>query len=399
MNRSDFEAAISQFKQGYRPWTFVKPDWHLVTTDGDIFPLKYIYAMARGIDPVETHTDMAKGAALDAGYELTNLKNSQSESPLRRPPNYWWVIHKRTYKLEIQRGFIWSPKTNRDGGRSEAYESMKKIRRGDVVISYSDTKVRAIGIAKGAYIEAPIPDGYETESDYWDTLGWQVPIQWALLSDAIRPKQYLDRIVPLLPAKYSPLRDTGDGNQGRYLSSISEELGLVILDISKINSPESFKTLRIPIELEEEIDRRVEDRQESAISNNSALLETEKRQLINARIGQGKFRSNTYAVEPKCRLTDVSDLDFLNASHIKPWKDCSNQERLDGSNGLMLAPHVDRLFDRGWISFEDNGDVIVSKRAMPVFRAWGLSETKNAGEFTAPQRAFLSYHRRVLLKS
>lgn len=398
MNRSDFETAINRYQQGERPSKFVTPDWYLVSGDGNNYPLKYIYAMARGIEPAGTHTDDAKIAAQAAGFVVVNVKDLQNEPLTDRLINYWWVNHKRTHRREIQRGFIWSPKANRDGGRSEAYDSMTKIRAGDVVISYADTKVRAIGIAKGASTEAPIPDDYKNESDYWDAMGWQVPIEWAPLPIPISPKQHLDRIAPLLPVKYSPLRTTGDGNQGRYLSTISEGLGLVILDIAKLQSPASLKSLRMPMELEGELDRRLEDQQQEAINNDPALTETVKKQLVNARIGQGKFRLNTYAIESRCRLTGVSDLDFLTASHIKPWKDCDNQERLDGSNGLMLAPHVDRLFDRGWISFEDNGDVIVAKNAIPVFKAWGLSENKNVGEFTDAQRVYLSYHRRILLR-
>ncbi len=398
MNRSEFEAAISRFDQGDRPWKFVSPDWYLVDSHGSTYPLKYIYAMAGDIDPVNTHTDIAKIAARNAGYEVINSKDLQVASSEYRSISYWWVNHKRTHKREIQRGFIWSPKANRDGGRSEAYENMRKIRGGDVIVSYAHTKIRAVGIAKGGCIEAPIPEDYKNESDYWDDLGWQVAIEWAALPKPISPKLHLDRVVPLLPIKYSPLRSTGDGNQGRYLSTISEGLGLVILEIAKLQSPESLKSIPIPMELEYELDHRLEDQQQELIKTDPVLAETVKKQLMNARIGQGKFRMSTYGLEPRCRLTGVSDLDFLTASHIKPWKDCNNQERLDGSNGLMLAPHVDRLFDRGWISFEDNGDVIVSKDAVSVFKAWGLSQVKNAGEFTEAQRAYLSYHRRVLLR-
>ena len=398
MNRSDFETAINRYQRGERPSKFVTPDWYLVSADGNNYPLKYVYAMARGIEPADTHTDDAKLAARAAGFVVVNVKDPQNEPLSDRLLSYWWVNHKRTHKREIQRGLIWSPKRNRDGGHSEAYENMTKIRSGDIVISYANTKIRAVGTATAGCTEAAIPDDHKNEGDYWDDVGWQVPIEWAPLTSPISPKLHLDRITPLLPVKYSPLRSTGDGNQGRYLSTISEGLGLVILDIAKLQSPASLKSLRIPIELEDELDRRLENQQQEAINNDPALTETVKKQLVNARIGQGKFRLNTYAIEPRCRLTDVSDLDFLTASHIKPWKDCDNQERLDGSNGLMLAPHVDRLFDRGWISFEDNGDVIVAKNAIPVFKAWGLSETKNVGEFTDAQRVYLSYHRRILLK-
>jgi predicted restriction endonuclease len=61
-------------------------------------------------------------------------------------------------------------------------------------------------------------------------------------------------------------------------------------------------------------------------------------------------------------LTAPSDA-YLIASHIKPWRSANNQERIDGSNGLLLAPHVDLLFDRGLISFTDEGSLLVSPAA------------------------------------
>jgi 5-methylcytosine-specific restriction protein A len=66
-------------------------------------------------------------------------------------------------------------------------------------------------------------------------------------------------------------------------------------------------------------------------------------------------------IEKQCRLTGITDLRFLRASHIKPWSKCADgSERVDGSNGLLLSPHADFLFDRGWITFEDDGALICS---------------------------------------
>ena len=78
-----------------------------------------------------------------------------------------------------------------------------------------------------------------------------------------------------------------------------------------------------------------------------SIPETVRQQLAQARVGQGLFRSNVLHIEKVCRVTGVSDPNFLIASHIKPWKVSDNAERLDGSNGLMLAPHIDRLFEKG----------------------------------------------------
>ena len=113
-----------------------------------------------------------------------------------------------------------------------------------------------------------------------------------------------------------------------------------------------------------------------------------------ARRGQGLFRDRVLQVEPRCRVTGVDKSRYLIASHIKPWSKSSTFERLSENNGLMLAPHVDYLFDNGYISFTDNGDLLVSPECpAEVVRAWGISPTMNVGPFRAQQRPYLAYHR------
>ena len=126
---------------------------------------------------------------------------------------------------------------------------------------------------------------------------------------------------------------------------------------------------------------------------------TEKEQLIIARRGQGIFRENVLRVEPRCRVTGVTDIPHLRASHMKPWSDCSNGERLSENNGLMLAPHVDHLFDQGYISFSDVGDILISSECPPaVLTAWGISPSTNVRPFRVTQRPFLAYHREHVFK-
>lgn len=88
------------------------------------------------------------------------------------------------------------------------------------------------------------------------------------------------------------------------------------------------------------------------------------------------------------------------ASHIKPWKDSDNRERLSGQNGLMLTPTPDHLFDKGYISFGDDGRLLYASR---VNRA-ALAKMKipeegfNAGRFSSEQVVFLQYHRGYIFK-
>jgi hypothetical protein len=107
------------------------------------------------------------------------------------------------------------------------------------------------------------------------------------------------------------------------------------------------------------------------------------------------------AVERACRITKVDRMEHLVASHVRPWRDSSNDERLDGENGLLLTPTVDHLFDKGFISFEDSGQLIVSPVADPVsLKRMGIDCERqlNVGSFSAGQRRHLDFHRENVLR-
>jgi len=90
----------------------------------------------------------------------------------------------------------------------------------------------------------------------------------------------------------------------------------------------------------------------------------------------------------------------LIASHCKPWRDATDDERLNGENGLLLTPSIDHLFDRGFIGFENNGELIISPVAhRPSLRRMGIEteKTANVGVFTLGQKAFLGFHRNEVL--
>ena len=94
-------------------------------------------------------------------------------------------------------------------------------------------------------------------------------------------------------------------------------------------------------------------------------------------------------------------MEHLIASHIRPWRDSNNQQRLDGENGLLLTPTVDHLFDKGFISFEDTGQLIVAPVADPVsLKRMGIDYDQrfNVGGFSQGQRAYLDYHRENVLR-
>ena len=344
----------------------------------------------RMLPPDSTNTEK-NGAMRVAFYKgrkppfgSRNISNSSRESIAR----YWWVNHKQTYQAELEGGYIWSPMQNKNGARNQTYINLTLISSGDIVISYAGGEVRAIGVATSSYKEQLKPEEFGQAGQSWSDAGWLVPIEWTVLPKPILPKAHLEDIVALLPEKNSPLQTNGNGNQSCYLASISPALGSFVIKLAQEAGVAVVERVQ---ELEDQVEC---DAIEQGIRQDTELPPTEREQLVRSRVGQGSFRIRVLKVEKSCRITNVTDERFLIASHIKPWKDCSNIERLDGHNGLMLAPHVDRLFDRGWISFKDNGDLLVADESLlPVMSAWSFNECVNVGSFSAKQRAYLEYHR------
>lgn len=90
--------------------------------------------------------------------------------------------------------------------------------------------------------------------------------------------------------------------------------------------------------------------------------ETERQAILNSRIGQGLFRTKLIEYWGKCAVSGASCINLLRASHIKPWKSSTNAERLNHFNGLLLAPNLDAAFDSGFVTFDRQGRIVLSRR-------------------------------------
>lgn len=125
-------------------------------------------------------------------------------------------------------------------------------------------------------------------------------------------------------------------------------------------------------------------------------LRTERQQMITTRTAQSRYRS---ALEKmwggKCPLTGVSIPALLRASHAKPWKDCTDAERVDPYNGFLLEARMDALFDQGYISFADDGTLLFSSRLSDDdIQALSLHTVVQVLPRLAPEhRAYLQWHR------
>lgn len=130
------------------------------------------------------------------------------------------------------------------------------------------------------------------------------------------------------------------------------------------------------------------------------LTETERSYLRSARIGQGQFRKDLISkYGSRCPVTGIEQDQLLVASHIKPWKVCTNVERLDSSNGILLSALADRLFDKGLVTFSEDGVVIVSPRMSTSDRAKCGIEQWTRLQLAGQSKLYMEYHRAVEFKS
>jgi putative restriction endonuclease len=312
--------------------------------------------------------------------------------------NYWWVNQNGTYKFEIPGNYMWSPKTKRNGNKNQFYLNMQEVCPGDVVFSFCDTYIKAIGIAKKRAINSSKP-AFGKPGESWSNDGWLVQVDFTELVNQIRPKDNIKQIRPYLPKKYSPLSIEGNGFESVYLAEVPDAMAATIIKI--IGDEYQTIVTSNPVALEENEDDQeaLDEQEEDAIRGRIQIGSTSKKQLIDARRGHGVFKINVMRNEKKCRLTGISEISHLRASHIKPWRKSNDEEKLHGANGLMLSPHIDHLFDLGYLSFEDNGELLISpKLKADVMNRWDIPTTKNVGEFKKSQAKFLAYHRRYVLK-
>jgi putative restriction endonuclease len=282
---------------------------------------------------------------------------------------------------------------------------MKEVAPGDLVFSVVDTRIVAIATVASYCYESPKPAEFGGVGMNWEAIGWRVRVNFVSLLNKIRPKDHIDVLRRVLPSRYSPLQDSGNGIQSVYLTAVPDALaevlvGLIGKEAALVNDRAARSTLQTPMQVENADLEMWEHHIESKIESDRQLPETEREALIVARRGQGLFKQRVMLVENRCRITGVTNPIHLRASHSKPWRDSNNEERLNGENGLLLTPTMDHLFDCGFISFEDSGQLIVSPVAhTPSLNRMGVVTDRiiNVGTFTQGQKPFLEYHRESVL--
>ena len=134
-----------------------------------------------------------------------------------------------------------------------------------------------------------------------------------------------------------------------------------------------------------------------AIIREARLDATSKRSEINARLGHHRFRRMVLDRWNKRCAATGSDI-FVDASHIKPWRDCADFDRINPDNGIALSTLYHKAFDEGYVSFADDGLLLVSEEFRKRLERLGMNLSLRIEGLTEDHQPFLNHHRRYIFR-
>lgn len=129
-----------------------------------------------------------------------------------------------------------------------------------------------------------------------------------------------------------------------------------------------------------------------------SLKGEEREAVVRLRVNQGIFRNLLLEKYNHCCLCQVGNRGLLTASHIKPWSVSTSSEKLDWNNGFLMCPNHDRLFDKGFISFKDDGSIMISNKLSEIDRIFTNVRADMSIELKEGNKSYLQYHRENVYK-
>ncbi|MCK8521475.1 HNH endonuclease [Aquimarina sp. D1M17] len=300
---------------------------------------------------------------------------------------YYWVNQGKTYKEEKEGGYLWAPTHNSSGNSVFHWDNMTKLNPNDIVLNYYKGYLIGYCIIASEYFLASQPKEFNVDVE-WQTKGYMIDAKYFLFSTPLDINKVYSKIEQYLPSKYAPLNKTGNpskikANQG-YLYKLNWDIVKVIFDLARVRLDDYTK----PIQTVNE-----------EASKYNTPKQTTRESLVISRTCQGEFRQQILKRwDYKCAVNGVTIKEILIASHIVPWRESSDQERIDVDNGLLLSPTYDALFDRCLISFDDDGQILLSgSMNRNNFSKLGITGKEKINNLTEGNKKYLKRHREKLV--
>ena len=330
-------------------------------------------------------------ALIEECIGATTNKDSQSGSMYVGITDTNWMKFIKEHKDNISRYInFWTPGTR----------NFKSIQLGELFLfklHFKKSKGENGEIVGGGYF-----DGFEqmSVSEAWDRFGYGngTTSQFELKSaiDEYRVRNNMDRNADI---GCIVLRDPFFFDEDKWIEFPADwEKSIVSgkkYDISEGVGYELYQ--QVSAMLNDNVDEIIIS-DIKADADKLQILGKEREIFIKARVNQSVFRERLLHKYDCCCMCKVSNPKFLIASHIKPWADSENDEKLDADNGFLLCPNHDVLFDSGYISFDENGAIMISKELEPVDAIFMNVDKNMKISLSSKNKKYLEYHRNNIFK-
>lgn len=294
---------------------------------------------------------------------------------------FYWVNIGTTHRTVIDQHFLWAPKSSVNKVGNEVtrlyWDNVGKVRQGDIIFCCYNQRISFLAIADGnSYTEErPMSRSFGE----WDAIGNRVDVQIVELDRKVHRDEISSEFIARFNNRSTPSLFSAQARLNQiYMAHLPADAGMYLLEAVNQTARSEDAFIR------------------AGTAEPAKISPTTREALVMARLGQGKFRADLIKRwGGRCALTGLKNVNLMVASHINSWALSDNIERLDVENGLLLAPHIDRLFDQGLISFSDNGSLQISPALNGDDRViFGLDRFTKIETLSVKNLFYLERHRR-----
>ncbi|CAI1935865.1 Uncharacterised protein [Serratia fonticola] len=290
--------------------------------------------------------------------------------------SFFWVNIGSSYKEVKEQNFLWAPQygMNKNGQKfsNASWEAVKGVKAGDVIFCNKDREI--VYVATATADAEPAPRPLSRSFDKWEREGTRVDVELTVLEHPIDVSQFSEIFMSSYNESSRPsvFAENGSCTQ-TYMCEIPEIAAKMIA---------SFIGENISIDFNKETAKVKE------------ATGSTKETIIQARVGHGPYREKLFKKwGGKCAVTGIALESILTASHIVSWSISNDKEKVDPYNGLPLIPNLDRLFDRGMISFDDNGHLLHKKEFSGLLRDLKIPLDSKINGLFEENKKYLKRHR------
>lgn len=294
--------------------------------------------------------------------------------------NFFWVNIGASHKEVVKGKFLWAPsyaigKKNQRISNA-GWNTVPTVKSGDVIFCHLDGFLIYVGVASADAYPAQRPA--TRTYDGWQNDGCQIDVNLTILLPQVDITQFKSVLIDIHNEYCTPALFTKiDTLSQQYMIALPQGAGALIMSCLG--------------DAEIKVDESVAEKTRKKKLEKGGVREAKS----YARIGQGQFREDVLSLwNNTCPVTGVSKIDMLTASHVVPWSISTDEEKIDPHNGFPFSPAIDRLFDRGYISFGAKGEMLVKPAiTKQELQKLGVPYPMSVTPLNSQQLAYLARHR------